>query len=147
MSFEFTVENEIKRIKELYKTEITRMEFQINHLVLKTKEINALMNEDNVNKMREVNKIDINDASEVQRILRESPSINLLKEYLDEIKRELQIVRGELEIKYSFYERIKTYIYSTCNHLWISDHFENPALMSMVARRYCNVCGIIRDDV
>ncbi len=147
MSFEFTIENEVKKMKKLYKSEITRMEFQINSLVYKTMEINALLYEDNMNKMKQVNETDINDSSAIQNILRESPSIKLFNEYLDDIKREVDIVRRELEIKRSFYERIKRHVYTTCDHLWISDHFENPALMSMVGCTYCNVCGMTRDDV
>ena len=147
MSFEFTIENEVKKMKKLYKSEITRMEFQINSLVYKTMEINALLNEDNMNKMKQVNETDINDSSAIQHILRESPSIKLFNEYLDDIKREVDIVRRELEIKRSFYERIKRHVYTTCDHLWISDHFENPALMSMVGCTYCNVCGMTRDDI
>lgn len=147
MSFDFTINNELKKMKNLYKSEITRIEFQINTLIYKTKEINALINEDNINKMREVNTIDVNDVQAVQRILKESPSIKILTEYLDEIKREIETVSRELELKKSFYERIKRHIYIMCDHLWISDHFENPALMSMVGCTYCNVCGITRDDV
>jgi hypothetical protein len=147
MSFDFIIGNEVKKIKNLYKTEITRMEFQINSLIYKTMEINALMNEDNLNKLRDINEIDINDASAVQHILKESPSIKLLTEYLDEMKREIAVVQGQLETKRSFYERIKRHVYDTCDHMWISDHFENPALMSMVGCTYCNVCGMVRDDV
>jgi len=147
MSLEFTIENEIKKMKKLYKTEILRIEFQINALIYKTMEINALLNEDNINKMKQVNETDINDSSAIQRILKESPSIKLFNEYLDEIKRELTLVQGELETKRSFYERIKRHVYVTCDHLWISDHFENPALMCMVGCTYCNVCGMTRDDV
>ena len=147
MSFEFTIKDEIKKMKNSYKMEITRMEFQINALIYKTREINVLLNEDNMNKMKQVNEIDINDSTAIQRILKESPSIKLLNEYLDEIKRELTLVQGELEIKMSFYERIKRHVYATCDHLWISDHFENPALMCMIGCTYCNVCGMTRDDV
>jgi hypothetical protein len=147
MSLEITIENEIKKMKKLYKTEILRIEFQINALIYKTMEINALLNEDNINKMKQVNETDINDSSAIQRILKESPSIKLFNEYLDEIKRELTLVQGELETKRSFYERIKRHVYTSCDHLWISDHFENPALMSMVGCTYCNVCGMTRDDV
>ena len=147
MSFEFTIDNEIRTIKNLYKSEIIRIEFQINALIYKTREINALINEDNINKMKQVNETDINDSTAIQRILKESPSIKLLNEYLDEIKRELTLVQGELETKQSFYERIKRHVYTSCDHLWISDHFENPALMSMFGCTYCNVCGMTRDDV
>ncbi len=146
MSIEFEIDSEIRKMKNIYKSEITRMEFQINALVYKTKEINALINEDNINKMREVNRIDINDASAVQRILKQSPSIALFNEYLDELSRELKMIRCELDIKRSFYERIKQHTYATCDHVWISDHFENPALMSMVGYTYCNSCGMVRDD-
>jgi len=147
MSLDFSVNNELKKMKNLYKSEITRMEFQINALVYKTKEINALINEDNINKLNKVNEVNVNDSAMVQSILRESPSIKLLSEYLDEIKREMEFIRRELEVKNSFYERIKRHIYTTCDHLWISDHFENPALMSMVGCTYCNVCGMTRDDI
>jgi hypothetical protein len=147
MSLDFTIDNEIKKMNKLYKSEISRIEFQINSLIYKTKEINALINEDNVNKLKEINKIKINDASTVQRILKESPSIKILNEYLDEINRELSTIQRELEIKRSFYDRIKKHIYQTCEHLWISDHFENPALMTMVGCTYCNICGMVRDDV
>jgi hypothetical protein len=83
----------------------------------------------------------------VQRVLRESPSIKLLNEYLDEIRRELKVAREELAEKQSFYERIKRHVYTTCDHLWISDHFENPELMSMVGYTYCNECEMVRDDI
>jgi hypothetical protein len=147
MSLEFAIENEIKKMKNSYKMEIIRIEFQINALIYKTREINALLNEDNMNKMKQVNETDINDSSAIQRILKESPSIKLFNEYLDEIKRELTLIQGELETKRSFYERIKRHVYVTCDHLWISDHFENPSLMCMVGCTYCNVCGMTRDDV
>jgi hypothetical protein len=146
MSNEITIETEIKNIKNQYKTEITMLEFKINALAYKSRVLSALINEDNINKMRKVNATDINDAAAIQHILRESPSIKLLNEYLDELKREIEKARSELEIKNSFYERIKRHVYSTCNHLWISDHFESPALMSMVGCTYCNVCGMTRDD-
>jgi len=147
MSFDCPVEHELKKIYNLYKSEILRMEFKTNALINKTMEINALLNEDNINKLKKVNKVDVNDTVMVQNILSESPSIKLLSEYLDEIKRELKYVTIELETKKSFYERIKKHIYATCEHLWISDHFENLALMTMVGCTYCNVCGMTRDDI
>lgn len=148
MSMDFTIENEIKKMKKLYKSDITRIEFQISALIYKTREINALINEDNVNKMKTINETDINDAlAVVQRVLRESPSIKLLNEYLDEIRRELKVSREELAEKQSFYEKIKRHVYTTCDHLWISDHFENPELMTMVGYTYCNECEMVRDDI
>lgn len=141
------IHSEIKKMEQAYKSDIISMEFKLNSINYKTKELNALINEDNFNKLREVNSVDINDTGRVQRILAESPDIKLLNEYLDELKRDADAIKIELERKRSFYERIKRHIYAFCDHLWISDHFENPASMSMVGCTYCNVCGLVRDDV
>jgi hypothetical protein len=141
------IHSEIKKMAHTHKADIISMEFKFNSITYKTKELNALINEDNVNKLREVNNIDIHDAGRVQRILAESPDIKLLNEYLDELKRDADAIKLELERKRSFYERVKRHIYTFCDHLWISDHFENPASMSMVGCTYCNVCGLVRDDV
>jgi hypothetical protein len=139
--------NEVRKMKESCKSEILRMEIQASSLLYKSREINSLINEDNVYKMDQVNHTDINNTNRIHQILKESPNIKLLTEYLDEIRRDLATINIELERKRSFYERINRVIYSNCDHLWISDHFENPALMSMVGCTYCNVCGMTRDDV
>ena len=123
------------------------MEFQINEMTYKKKEINNLMNEDNIEKLHRVNQIDVTDSVKLQRVLEESPNIKLLNEYLDELTHDISVIKQEMERKRSFYERIKRHIYSTCDHLWIGDHFENPASMSMVGCTYCNVCGMTRDVV
>ena len=139
------IHSELNRMDYTYKTEIMRMEFQLNAIRCKTKELNALINEDNFNKLREVNAVDINDGVQIQRILAESPDIKLFNEYLDELKRDADTIKSEMNRKQSFYERIKRHIYYSCDHLWILDHFENPATMGMVGCTYCNVCGMVRD--
>ncbi len=141
------IRSEIKKMEQAYKSDIISMEFKLNSINYKTKELNALINEDNVNKLREVNNVDINDVGRVQRILAVSPDIKLLNEYLDELKCDADAIKIDLERKRSFYERVKRHIYTFCDHLWISDHFENPASMSMVGCTYCNVCGLVKDDV
>lgn len=138
--------SEIKKMGQTYKTEIMRMEFQINSMIYKSKEINQLINDDNVDKLTRVNTVDITNPVEVQRVLAETPNIKLFNEYLDELSHDIVVVRQELERKRSFYERIKRHIYNTCDHLWINDHFENPASMSMVGCTYCNICGLVKDD-
>jgi hypothetical protein len=143
----FQIHSEINKMEQTYKTEIMRMEFQINTMIYKSKEINKLINDDNVDKLTRVNAVDITNPIEVQRVLEETPSIKLFNEYLDELSTDMVVVRQEMERKRSFYERIKRHIYSTCDHLWIDDHFENPASMSMVGCTYCNVCGMTRDDI
>ena len=139
--------SEVRKMKETCKSEILRMEIQAHSLNCKTREINALINEDNVYKMNEISQLEYDDATKISQILKDSPNIKLLTEYLDEIKRDFATIERELERKRSFYERINRIIYSNCDHLWISDHFENPALMNMVGCTYCNVCGMVRDDV
>ena len=139
--------NEVRKMKESCKSEILRMEIHASSLLYKSREINALINEDNVYKMDQVNHTDINNTNRIHQILKESPNIKLLTEYLDEIRRDLATIESELERKRSFYERVKRHVYISCEHLWISDHFENPALMCMVGCTYCNVCGMTRDDV
>lgn len=137
--------SEIKKMEQTYKTEIMRMEFQINSMIYKSKEINQIINEDNIDKLKRVNVADITNPVEVQRILAETPNIKLFNEYLDELSHDIVIIRQEMERKRSFYERIKHHIYNTCDHLWIEDHFENPASMSMVGCTYCNICGLVKD--
>ena len=139
--------SEVRKMKESCKSELVGMEIQAHSLIRKTCEINALINEDNIYKMNEISRLDKVDTTKINQILKDSPNIKLLTEYLDEIKRDLATINVELERKRSFYERIKRIIYSNCEHLWISDHFENPALMSMVGCTYCNVCEMVRDDV
>jgi len=139
--------SELRKMKESCKSEILRMEIQASSLLYKSREINALINEDNVYKMDQVNRTDINNTNRIHQILKESPNIKLLTEYLDEIRRDLATIESELERKRSFYERVKHHVYTSCEYLWISDHFENPALMCMVGCTYCNVCGMTRDDV
>lgn len=137
--------SEIKKMEQTYKTEIMRMEFQINSMIYKSKEINQMINDDNIDKLKRVNVADITNPVEVQRILAETPNIKLFNEYLDELSHDIVIIRQEMERKRSFYERIKRHIYNICDHLWIEDHFENPASMSMVGCTYCNICGLVKD--
>lgn len=139
--------SEIKKMVQTYKTEIIRMEFQINSMIYKSKEINQLINNDNIDKLKRVNLADITNPVEVQRILAETPNIKLLNEYLDELSDDIVMIRQQMERKRSFYERIKRHMYNTCDHLWIEDHFENPASMSMVGCTYCNICGLVKDGV
>lgn len=145
--YAMTHTSEVRKMKESCKSEILRMEIQASSLLYKSREINALINEDNIHKMNEVNHTDINNTNRIHQILKDSPNIKLLTEYLDEIRRDLATIESELERKRSFYERAKYEVYTSCDHLWISDHFENPALMCMVGCTYCNVCGMVRDDV
>jgi hypothetical protein len=139
------IQLEIKQMDQSYKNEIVRMEFQMSSMLYKSKEINKLIDDDNVDKLKRVTSVDINDALEVQRVLTETPTIKLLNEYLDELSHDIANVKQELERKRSFHERIKHNMYKLCQHLWISDHFENPALMSMVGCTYCNSCGLVKN--
>lgn len=139
--------SEIDRLITMYKLDIARIELQINSLVYKKKELSALINGDIINKLREINEIESDEPYKMQQILKETPTIELLSECRDEIGRELLRLKSELELKQTLHEKLKKHLYNSCDHLWISDHFENPALMCMVGCTYCNICGMVRDDV
>jgi hypothetical protein len=133
----------INNICKQYENEISRIEIANNLLKYKTKEIHALINEHNIYKMQQINEMENLEYNEIMKtMLSEKQSVDLLTSYLHELEIEIKNNTTELDRKRSFHESIKNYIYSNCNHMWIFDHFENPASQSMNGITYCVSCGL-----
>lgn len=135
----------IAAAQKYYETELTRLEVMYNTLQYKTKELNKLLNDDNIDKLKKI--ADIKRDEDVYReINTEHPNIKLINEYLDEIRCDMKAIEADAERKRSFYDKIRRHIHDTCSHMWITDHFENALTMGLSKVVYCNNCGASVDD-
>lgn len=139
------VSSMINNIYKTYEKDILHLELSKNVSKYRIKEINELLNDVNIEKMRKINNIDFSNYKELNKAFADRPDILLLQDYLNEMKIENEKMDEEIIRKRIFYEKLREYVFSMCDHSWISDHFENSATMTMQGITYCSSCGMKMD--